>query len=250
MNKFPVRINEVSIDNSIYVNEYYKKNDWIELYNTTSEPIDVAGMYLTDNSKKLTKYQIPANDEANTIIEPFGHLIIWADKLTPLSQLHASFKLDADKSGEVILTASDKSWSDILYYDIHLGTESVGLYPDGSNDVYLMTTPTIGKANVINSYAQWVEQPEDSNLGTVVEITDTEDLVLAYREETLHIYSAMGTKATVTLYDTTGRPCRHLVTELGAGHATINLVTLAQGTYIACVTDSEGNTETLKISKK
>lgn len=250
MNQFPVRINEVSIDNSIYVNEYYKKNDWIELYNTTSEPIDVAGMYLTDNSKKLTKYQIPANDEVNTIIDPFSHLIIWADKLTPLSQLHASFKLDADKNGEVILTASDESWSDILYYDIHLGTESVGLYPDGSNEVYLMTTPTIGKANTINSYAQWIEQPEDSNLGTVVEITDTEDLVLAYREEALHIYSAMGTKATVTLYDTTGRPCRHFVTELGAGHAIINLTTLAQGTYIACVTDSEGNTETLKISKK
>ena len=249
-NQLPVRINEVSIDNSIYVNEYYKKNDWIELYNTTSEPIDIAGMYISDNQKKPTKYQIPANDEINTIIDPYGHLIIWADKLTPLSQLHASFKLDADQSGAVILTSADQSWSDKLYYDVHLGTESVGLYPDGGSDVYLMTTPTIAKANIINSYAQWIEQSDDTNMGTDIETFDTEFLMLAYNNETLHIHSVVGTKATVTLYDTTGRLCRHLVTELGAGHASISLATLTQGTYIACVTDSEGNTKTLKLSKK
>ena len=249
-NQLPVRINEVSIDNSIYVNEYYKKNDWIELYNTTSEPIDIAGMYISDNQKKPTKYQIPANDEINTIIDPYGYLIIWADKLTPLSQLHASFKLDADQSGAVILTSADQSWSDKLYYDVHLGTESVGLYPDGGSDVYLMTTPTIAKANIINSYAQWIEQSDDTNMGTDIETFDTEFLMLAYNNETLHIHSVVGTKATITLYDTTGRLCRHLVTELGAGHASISLATLTQGTYIACVTDSEGNTKTLKLSKK
>ena len=45
----PIRINEISAANSIYVNDYYKKDDWVELYNTTDEDIDVAGMYLTDN---------------------------------------------------------------------------------------------------------------------------------------------------------------------------------------------------------
>ena len=46
-----------------------------------------------------------------------------------------------------------------LYYEPHLGTESVGLYPDGSNEVYVMTTPTIAQSNTINSYATWLEQP-------------------------------------------------------------------------------------------
>ena len=113
-----------------------------------------------------------------------------------------------------------------------------------------MTTPTIAKANIINSYAQWIEQSDDTNMGTDIETFDTEFLMLAYNNETLHIHSVVGTKSTVTLYDTTGRLCRHLVTELGAGHASISLATLTQGTYIACVTDSEGNTKTLKLSKK
>ena len=54
----PVRINEVCADNGIYVNEYFKRNDWVELYNTTDDPVDVEGMYLTDNPEKPTKYQI------------------------------------------------------------------------------------------------------------------------------------------------------------------------------------------------
>ncbi len=56
----PVRINEVSAANGIFVNEYFKRNDWVELYNTTSEDIDVAGMYISDNPDKPYKYQIQA----------------------------------------------------------------------------------------------------------------------------------------------------------------------------------------------
>ena len=33
----------------------------IELYNTTSQPIDIGGWFLSDSSANLTKYQIAAN---------------------------------------------------------------------------------------------------------------------------------------------------------------------------------------------
>ena len=34
-------------------------DDWIEIYNTSGEYIDLSGMYLTDKSDNLTKWKFP-----------------------------------------------------------------------------------------------------------------------------------------------------------------------------------------------
>ena len=155
----PVRINEVSAQNSIYVNEQFKRNDWLELYNTTSSPIDVEGMYLTNNINKPTLYKITkGSTETSTVIPAHGYLIIWCDKLETESQLHATFKLD-NNSGTLMLTAADESWSDQFAYTRHEGDQSVGRYPDGAAEVYVMNIPTIEKANIKTSYLVAVEQP-------------------------------------------------------------------------------------------
>lgn len=149
----PVRINEVSADNSVYVNDYFKKNDWIELVNTTDEPQDVEGMYLTDNTSNPTKYQITSEStQANTIIPPHGHLLIWCDKLATDKELHASFKLGAE-GDELQLMAADQSWKDRFSYPAHDGNQSVGRYPDGCNDIYLFNIPSIGQTNRMSSYS-------------------------------------------------------------------------------------------------
>ena len=243
----PVRINEISADNSIYINEYYKKNDWVELFNCTAEPIDVAGMYLSDNIDKPTKYQIAGDGGVNTVIEPYSYLVIWADKLMTFTQLHVPFKLAAE-GGYVTLTAAGHTWGDTLYYEPHLGIESVGLYPDGSSDVYVMTTPTIARANTLNSYAVWVEQPENPG-GEGIESITTESLALNYHEQTLYIHSADATSAIVTLYTATGQQYMRAATELSSGYAAITLASLPAGTYIVTVTDSNNNTEVMKLNK-
>jgi hypothetical protein len=149
----PVRVNEVSAQNSVYVNDQFKRNDWVELYNTTSLPVDVEGMYLSDNAKKPLKFKITKGDsQASTVIQPYGYLVIWCDKLEPLSQLHADFKLAAE-GGDVLLTAADETWTDKLTYTTHNGDQTVGRYPDGSSKVYVMNVPTIAKANLTSTYA-------------------------------------------------------------------------------------------------
>ena len=155
----PVRINEVSADDGVYVNDYFKRNDWVELYNTTDQPIDVEGMFLTDNPDKPKKYQISKGvSQASTVIPAHGYLIIWCDKLEPQSQLHASFKLD-NEGDELQLMAADGSWTDRLVYTAHESDQTVGRYPDGSNQVYVMNIPTIAKTNIFSSFAVDVEQP-------------------------------------------------------------------------------------------
>ena len=144
----PLKVNEVSAANDIYVNDLFKKNDWIELYNTTAQPIDVAGMYLSDHADQPRKFRIQASGEASTVVPPYGFLVVWADKLVGTSQLHADFKL-ADDGGEVVLTAADNSWADTLYYCAHDALHTVGLYPDGGREAYVMNRPTIGTANTL-----------------------------------------------------------------------------------------------------
>lgn len=151
----PVRINEVSAANDMYVNELWDRKDWVELYNTTDEPIDVAGMYLSDNADKPTKWRIPAASmgdmagasTANTVIPAHGTLIIWCDKEPAGQQLHASFKLSNTDGCVVTLQAADASWTDRLSYNIHGGRESVGRYPDGSDRTCLFVRPTIDAPN-------------------------------------------------------------------------------------------------------
>ncbi len=154
---YPVKVNEVSAGNTMYVSDYFKKDDWVELYNTTDQPIDIAGMYLSDNEAKPQKFQIPDNDDQQTVIAPHSHLIVWASKRDNIGeQIHASFKLSNADGEKVILTSADGKWHDILSYTTHDGKESVGLYPDGGKEVYSMQLPTIGKANTLTSFAKYL----------------------------------------------------------------------------------------------
>ena len=144
--KRPVRINEISADNDVFINDAFKKHDWIELYNTTQGTINVGGMYLSDNLSQTNKYILP-----DTTIAAGGYLVIWCDKEEG-TQLHAPFKLKNDDESAVVLTAADGSWADTLIYKSHSKFQSIGLYPDGGNSSYVMNLPSIGKANKLSGY--------------------------------------------------------------------------------------------------
>ena len=210
----PVRINEVSAANGIHVNEYFKRNDWVELYNTTDKDIDVAGMYLSDNEQKPLKYQISKGDsQASTTIPAHGYLIVWCDKLESKDQLHASFKLDAD-GGSVLLTAADESWSDRLVYTAHQADQTVGRYPDGGSDIFVMNVPTIAQSNISTSYLVPVEQGDVTGID-IAQI------------------SASGSQ--ISLYNLAGQP----------------VITPQRGNcYIARYTDAQGRVKTVKFIQK
>ena len=172
----PIKVNEVGASNSVFINEHFKKNDWIELYNTTDVDLDAAGLFVSDDLDDPLKYQITSGT-VNTVIPAHGHLVVWADKLDPISQLHASFKL-GNKDGErVLITSSEqfvnnnseffnahpslKGFADCLTYNTHNGDQSVGRYPDGSHSFYQMNRPTISWKNHLHSYDQFVGEEEN-----------------------------------------------------------------------------------------
>jgi|GEM_PF-5659056 len=79
-------------------------SDWIELYNDSTQAVDLAGWHLTDTATNLTRWTFPT-----TIVPPQGFLVVFAsgkNRVTPGAQLHTNFKLSA--GGETIaLTRPD-----------------------------------------------------------------------------------------------------------------------------------------------
>jgi hypothetical protein len=181
----PLRINEVSAGNSVYVNEEFKHNDWFEIYNTTDKDIDVAGLYVSDDEDNPLKYQIPNNGVLNTIIPAGGHRVVWADETDADSQLHTNFKLKNDDDRIVFLCSSDefvannqdyfdnhpdmRDFADGIIYKAHNGDQSVGRYPDGGTSIYKMSLPTIEKTNVLKSDDEYLG--EDTGLTNVKQKT-------------------------------------------------------------------------------
>ncbi|MBP5338554.1 MAG: lamin tail domain-containing protein [Prevotella sp.] len=236
----PVRINEVSAANGIYVNEYFKRNDWVELYNTTEDDIDVAGMYLSDNPDKPQKYQITGS--GNTVIPAHGYLVVWCDKLVPMTQLHASFKLAAE-GGDVLLTATDGSWADRLTYGMMKADETAGRYPDGTDDVFTMNVPTIAKANLTSSYVSPVEQVimtgicDIAKAGTPTVRYASGCLMIGENDSREHLTVSIINMAGQSIYSTTTQS------------PTLSLDMLRPGAYAASITDAKGHRTVCKFIK-
>ena len=140
----PLRINEVSAGNDIYINDYGKKADWVELYNNTDQDISLEGLYLSDKRNKPQKYQLQKG-----VVPAHGTCIIWCDGKNDISQLHVPFKLENVDGGFVSIQAADGSWTDCLDYMKQGNWQTYGRYPDGGEMTAMLNQPTIDKPNKI-----------------------------------------------------------------------------------------------------
>ena len=243
----PVRVNEVSAANDIFVNDYFSRNDWVELYNTTDDPIDVEGMYLSDNPNKPLKYRITRGQtKAETVIPAHGHLIVWCDKLEPLSQLHASFKLAAE-GGDVILTAADETWSDRLTYTFLKGDQTAGRYPDGYGSVYVMNVPTIAKSNITSSYLVAIEQADETGISDLAIVTA--ELTAGMADGQLVVRGAEDADVDIRIVNIAGLPVGSHVLHLTNGFAELSLDKLHSGIYIITAFDRLGHQASLKLKR-
>ena len=245
----PVCINEISGSNDSYINEYGKKNDWVELYNTTDADIDIEGMYLSNDINQPAKYQITkGSTSANTVIPAYGHLLIWCDQLTTTSKaLHAPFKISGN-GGQITLTAADKSWTDVVYYDAHDGNSTVGRYPDGAATVYLMSTPTIEKTNILTSYMTEVDQTTGISHPEML-ITSANGLRICYGSQQLIVKSEEATSVLVSIYTSDGRLADQVSTRVEHGTARVDVSHLAPGFYIAKAADADNTRVACKFVK-
>jgi hypothetical protein len=130
-----------SSSQAVYINEFMPSNgsilfegmpedytpDWIELYNATDTPINLAGWTITDDLEEPERHVL-----SNLGLEPGGYLLLFADGDPDEGPEHLEFKLDAD--GESVgLYSPDGAPVDRLEYTDMLTDLSVARVPDGGS---------------------------------------------------------------------------------------------------------------------
>ncbi|MBQ8181949.1 MAG: CotH kinase family protein [Ruminococcus sp.] len=129
--------------------------DWVEIYNSSDEALDISGIGLSDGAKKKFKFAFPEG----TVIPADGYILVYCDDAVNEAEgeYHAAFKLSAD--GETVyMTHPD--YGEIDSVEVPLLGEDVtwGRYANGSdNFTYLSYTP--GKTNDTAEDLTPVEMP-------------------------------------------------------------------------------------------
>jgi len=146
-------INEFMADNESFITDPQEEyEDWIEIYNASEEPIDIGGLYFTDNFSNPTDWwKIPESYPDSTTIQPGNFLLLWADNDSEDGILHLEFKL-AGAGEEIGLFAFYGTTPiDTLTFGLQTTDISFGRFPDGSENWIFMNYPSPGSSNLSNS---------------------------------------------------------------------------------------------------
>ena len=150
----------------------------------------------------------------------------------------------------MILSSEDQAWADSLSYPAHTGDNSVGLYPDGGSQYYVMTKTTLGQSNVMNSYAKNFENvmPGSGSGEGIGETSGYNNTNMAYYNGNIVIRS----NSDYVLLNISSISAQTFIQErisLNGGTATVSIESLPRGIYIVTAKDNNGNSKTFKVMK-
>jgi hypothetical protein len=139
-------LNEFMASNATTIaDEATEFEDWIEILNTGPDPVDLTGMFLTDDLLDTTRWPIP------TLSLGSGErVIIWADDEAVDGPLHANFRLEVngEELGLFNTLANGNGPIDTITFGEQATDTSFGRFPDGTGPWIYMATATPNAANV------------------------------------------------------------------------------------------------------
>ena len=148
-------------DIGVYINEFMASNattlrgadgtypDWIELYNSTGQAVDLSGYGVSDNLSQPMKYQLPEG----TTIPAGGYLLILCSGNQGLieGELHAPFSLRAYEE-DVVFSDPNGKILDSYSYTRQEEDVSMARTPDGTGAFGACSQPSPGFANTSDGY--------------------------------------------------------------------------------------------------
>lgn len=185
-------VNEFMADNdNIIPDPAGEYDDWIELYNPSSDSIRLTGKYLTDKPDNLSKWQF---NQPDLYLHSGEHLLIWCDEDSGQAGIHTNFALS--KSGEFIAITDEDGVTviDSITFDEQITDTSFGRSPDASGN-WIFMTPTPGAPNIVTSVENEIVPqtfslsvfPNPFNPSTTVQYT-----IPARNEVKFKIYDILG----------------------------------------------------------
>ena len=189
-----IKINELlAINSTTNQDEFGEFDDWVEIFNSSSESMDLSNCFLSDDTANLTKWRFP---DSASIIMPGGHLLIWCDDNIEQGPLHANFKLSS--SGEPLIFSTNDGFTiiDQITFGQQSSDLSYGRESDGSAE-WTFSSPTPNASNgllstnydkiVLNDFELLNNYPNPFN-----PITNINYFLLEYSHVKLVIHDIIG----------------------------------------------------------
>src|SRR6266480_518519 len=184
----------MAVNNATLMDQDGQYSDWIEIYNSGVDIVDLDGWYLTDSPTNLTKWRFPATD-----LFPDSYLVVFAsgkDRAVSGAELHTNFKLNG--SGDYLaLVMPDGATVTSQYapqFPRQRADVSYGLDLQTGAQLFF-SNPTPGWANDVSS-AGFAENPRFAIPGGVY-TNNSLSLTLSVGSPTAVIYYTLdGTEPT------------------------------------------------------
>jgi spore coat protein CotH len=137
-----VAINELmALNDSLLADPNGQFEDWIELFNTGDQELDLSGWFLSDTLGNPAKWSFPAG----TLLPAGGYLIVWADEDQNQEGLHANFKL-AGEGEELILSSPDTVAVQQISFPAQVANLAYARVPNGTGN-FVIQAPTFAANN-------------------------------------------------------------------------------------------------------
>jgi len=136
-----VRINEIVSDNTTGVQDAFGDySDWIELHNSGSTAVNLAGYYLSDNDANFSKWTFPS-----VTIPANGYLVVFASGNNQVinNEVHTNFSIS--KNGEPIVLSSPTGTLIELVQLPSLAPNTS--YSKSPTNTWYFAAPTFGQLN-------------------------------------------------------------------------------------------------------
>lgn len=140
--------------NEVLAHSHAQASDWVELHNTTDQPIDISGWYLSDSDKddpNLMKYRIADGTE----VPPNGYVVLYENlNFGNIDDPGCIIPFALSENGEEIVLSSGQGTELTGYRDVEdFGASPTGVAfgryrkSDGSHNFVAMSVNTPGAAN-------------------------------------------------------------------------------------------------------
>ncbi|MHC4739262.1 MAG: lamin tail domain-containing protein, partial [Planctomycetota bacterium] len=151
----PVQNPGAVVINEVLAHSHGGNPDWIELHNSTEEPINIGGWFVSDDNLDLTKYEI----EIGTSIPPNGYIVFYEDVNfgygSPDPGSHTGFALS--ENGETVYLSSGLDGQLTGYSeDEDFGASQTGIafgrYYKSSTDTFNFVAMSLNTPGSANAY--------------------------------------------------------------------------------------------------
>jgi len=224
-----VVLNEfLAVNQNDTTDENGANEDWIELYNATSNPLNLFGLYMTDSYTNLTKFSFPEN----SVIPPHGYLMVWADEdNTTTGDLHCNFKLSVNGESLLISNAAGNIL-DSISFGAQAADRSMARCPNGTGPFVFDYSPSFEAANLCND-----------------DISEMSADVFSVFPNPANSILSVGLTfpaESITIQDAMGRNLISSKVEMGIKNIAMDVGALDAGLYLVSV-QWKGNTSAKKI---